>query len=484
MMGIKLPEILARRTRSRPGGGRGSRQAGRHELRAGAHQPARAAARHRARQPARNGRICTLRDLTEQRRLVYMVGDKFMGANSWRSRSCGHHPQRRPPRVHRSRRRAGAGAAEADRQQRRARQATTDGIKKIDDHHYQIERSTVNNALANLNDLAMQARIVPSFKNGQANGFKLFSIKPDSLYSKIGIQNGDVIQRDQRPRHEQPRQGARGLRQAASPRALDLPVERRRPDRELCTMASSRRLAFASHCRPVACWLARGPVARRPPAFGAGARGQSDRPAALGQPLLPQPPPPARRSPPAVRDQPSTAAPGPGRRRRPWLPATDKDKDPKDKGPNHDDRQQGRPFKLDFDKVEIADLVQSISDMTGQALHRAREHPRQDHHHRPEARHGVGHGRRGLRGVPRGRSMPTTSPSTRWASTTRSSRSATRGARPCPPSLDRQGALPRRRAVHHAALPAEARRPGHGERPGGGAHRPGGHEPGRFSPTC
>jgi general secretion pathway protein C len=28
-----------------------------------------------------------------------------------------------------------------------------------------------------------------------ANGFKLFSIVPDSLYSKIGIQNGDVIRR-------------------------------------------------------------------------------------------------------------------------------------------------------------------------------------------------------------------------------------------------------------------------------------------------
>ena len=41
----------------------------------------------------------------------------------------------------------------------------------------------------------MQARIVPSFKDGVAQGFKLFSIRPDSIYSKIGIQNGDVIKR-------------------------------------------------------------------------------------------------------------------------------------------------------------------------------------------------------------------------------------------------------------------------------------------------
>ena len=36
---------------------------------------------------------------------------------------------------------------------------------------------------------------MPSFKNGAANGFKLFSIQPGSLYASIGIENGDVIQR-------------------------------------------------------------------------------------------------------------------------------------------------------------------------------------------------------------------------------------------------------------------------------------------------
>jgi general secretion pathway protein C len=39
----------------------------------------------------------------------------------------------------------------------------------------------------------MQARIVPAFKDGQSEGFKLFSIRPDSIYTKIGVQNGDVI---------------------------------------------------------------------------------------------------------------------------------------------------------------------------------------------------------------------------------------------------------------------------------------------------
>ena len=58
-----------------------------------------------------------------------------------------------------------------------------------------LAKSTVNSALTDLSQLATQARIVPSFKNGVANGFKLFSIVPDSLYAKIGVQNGDVIRR-------------------------------------------------------------------------------------------------------------------------------------------------------------------------------------------------------------------------------------------------------------------------------------------------
>ena len=69
------------------------------------------------------------------------------------------------------------------------------GVKQLSDNNYVVAKSEINNALTNLSDLATKARIVPSFKNGVANGFKLFSIVPDSLYSKIGIQNGDVIRR-------------------------------------------------------------------------------------------------------------------------------------------------------------------------------------------------------------------------------------------------------------------------------------------------
>ena len=76
-----------------------------------------------------------------------------------------------------------------------AKSAAGEGITKVSETQYTVERSEVDNALSNLSKVATQARIVPSFKNGKPNGFKLFSIKPKSFYSQIGLQNGDVIQK-------------------------------------------------------------------------------------------------------------------------------------------------------------------------------------------------------------------------------------------------------------------------------------------------
>ena len=63
-------------------------------------------------------------------------------------------------------------------------------IRNVGPNQYVIKRADLNKATGNLGALASQARIVPSAKD---NGFKIFSIAKDSLYSKIGIQNGDVL---------------------------------------------------------------------------------------------------------------------------------------------------------------------------------------------------------------------------------------------------------------------------------------------------
>ncbi len=74
-------------------------------------------------------------------------------------------------------------------------QASIDsGVKKIDDNNYEIDRALVDKILANPMAIAKGARIVPSVKNGKPDGFKLYAIRPSSVYAKLGMTNGDTIQ--------------------------------------------------------------------------------------------------------------------------------------------------------------------------------------------------------------------------------------------------------------------------------------------------
>jgi S1-C subfamily serine protease len=66
-------------------------------------------------------------------------------------------------------------------------------IEKIDDTHYTVPRATVDALLANPLGFIKGARVVPSMRNGQADGFKLYAIRPSSPFAKLGLQNGDTI---------------------------------------------------------------------------------------------------------------------------------------------------------------------------------------------------------------------------------------------------------------------------------------------------
>lgn len=67
------------------------------------------------------------------------------------------------------------------------------GIAKVGEGKYEIQRGTLNKVLGNTTLLARSARIVPSVLNGEPNGFKLYAIRPGSLYSLLGMFNGDTI---------------------------------------------------------------------------------------------------------------------------------------------------------------------------------------------------------------------------------------------------------------------------------------------------
>ncbi len=149
--------------------------------------------------------FASVQDMTTQRSQTYMVGDRIQGAevidiqrerviiiNAGRKEFIDGQPgdgsmpaptYTPPPAVAEAK---PAGPPNS---------GLGNGIRALNENEYEVPRNVIDRTLSNLNEVAMQARIVPAFKDGQAQGFKLFSIRPDSIYSKIGVQNGDVIRR-------------------------------------------------------------------------------------------------------------------------------------------------------------------------------------------------------------------------------------------------------------------------------------------------
>jgi len=67
------------------------------------------------------------------------------------------------------------------------------GIKQIDPTHYQLSRAMIDKVLLNPMAVAKGARVIPAIKDGKPNGFKLYAIRPTSIYAKLGFSNGDTI---------------------------------------------------------------------------------------------------------------------------------------------------------------------------------------------------------------------------------------------------------------------------------------------------
>ena len=66
-------------------------------------------------------------------------------------------------------------------------------VKRTGANEYQIDRANLMNELNDLTKLGMQARVVPNYKGGKYEGFKLIGVRPNSLYRAIGIRSGDVV---------------------------------------------------------------------------------------------------------------------------------------------------------------------------------------------------------------------------------------------------------------------------------------------------
>lgn len=68
-----------------------------------------------------------------------------------------------------------------------------DAIKQIDATHTRVPKKTFEALLAYPTAYVTSARVVPSVKNGDPDGYKLFAIRPGSLFDRLGLKNGDTV---------------------------------------------------------------------------------------------------------------------------------------------------------------------------------------------------------------------------------------------------------------------------------------------------
>jgi general secretion pathway protein C len=60
---------------------------------------------------------------------------------------------------------------------------------------YTIDQAEIDNALSNLDRLYTEIRAVPNFVDGKVSGMKILSVKSGSVFAKLGLKRGDILQR-------------------------------------------------------------------------------------------------------------------------------------------------------------------------------------------------------------------------------------------------------------------------------------------------
>ncbi len=69
------------------------------------------------------------------------------------------------------------------------------GVKKLSDGKFMVDQKEVLASTENMSQMLTQARALPYMEQGKTVGFRISEIVPGSIYEKIGLQNGDIIQR-------------------------------------------------------------------------------------------------------------------------------------------------------------------------------------------------------------------------------------------------------------------------------------------------
>ena len=85
--------------------------------------------------------------------------------------------------------------AAADAVEASAPAARGAAIRQTSPTGFVVDRRQLMGTLDDLGGVMTQLRAVPDVQDGRAAGFRLFQIKDESIFRRLGLQNGDVVQR-------------------------------------------------------------------------------------------------------------------------------------------------------------------------------------------------------------------------------------------------------------------------------------------------
>ena len=69
------------------------------------------------------------------------------------------------------------------------------GVRQISGDRFLVDQREVASSTENLSTILTQARALPYLQDGKTVGFRISEIVPGSIYQKIGLVNGDIIQK-------------------------------------------------------------------------------------------------------------------------------------------------------------------------------------------------------------------------------------------------------------------------------------------------
>ncbi|MBI4042274.1 MAG: hypothetical protein HY391_02250 [Deltaproteobacteria bacterium] len=104
---------------------------------------------------------------------------------------------------------------------------TVEGVREVGPGRYVVSKSYVDEAMRNFGLVLTQARVVPNLtEDGKVRGFKIFAIKPDSLYDKLKLKDNDILLNINNVTLDDPAKGYNIFNQLRSESDITINVER------------------------------------------------------------------------------------------------------------------------------------------------------------------------------------------------------------------------------------------------------------------